>query len=81
MNVPTYVVLRGDAAVVVGIEERKLAEDVVAHTGNLTEDEESAGASSDTESSSEGATVRAQLASTSCLNGVSIVGCGGLLTR
>jgi hypothetical protein len=53
----THVVLRGDATVVVGIEERKLAEDVVAHTGNLAEEEEGTGANGDTEASSEGTTV------------------------
>lgn len=53
----TYVVLGGNGAVEVGVEERKLAEDVVAHTGNFTEDEESAGTDSDTESGSNGATV------------------------
>ena len=53
----THIVLRGDATVEVGIEERNLAEDVVAHTGNLAEEEEGAGASGDTETSSEGTTV------------------------
>lgn len=52
----THVVLRGDGAVVVGIEERKLAEDVVAHTGDLAEDEESTSAKGDTEASGDGAT-------------------------
>lgn len=46
----TYVVLGGNGAVEVLVEERKLTQDIVADTGNFTEEEESEDTSAGTES-------------------------------
>lgn len=48
------VVLGRDAAVEVLVKEGNLAQDVVAHTGHFTEEEEGEGASSNTEGGSNG---------------------------
>lgn len=53
----THVVLRGNGAVEVGVQEGELLEDVAAHTGNLAEHEESGGTGEDTEGSSKGTTI------------------------
>ena len=45
----TYVVLRGNAAVVVGVQTGDLLKDVAAHTGDITEHEEGSDAGEDAE--------------------------------
>jgi hypothetical protein len=52
----TYVVLRGNAAVVVSVQTGNLLQDVAADTGNLAEHEEGSGTSEDTEAGGEGTT-------------------------
>ncbi|KAM0093675.1 hypothetical protein ACP6JD_002893 [Aspergillus fumigatus] len=46
--------IQRDAAVEVLVKEGNLAQDVVAHTGHFTEEEEGEGASSNTEGGSNG---------------------------
>ena len=55
----TYVVLGGNGAVEVLVEERKLTQDIVADTGNFTEEEESEDTSAGAESGGNLGTVMA----------------------
>lgn len=52
----TYVVLRGNGAVKVAVQEGELLENVAAHTGNLAEEEERTGGGGNAEATSEGTT-------------------------
>lgn len=45
----TYVVLRSNSPVEVGVEERELLEDILADTGNLAKEEEGEDTGADTE--------------------------------
>lgn len=52
----TYVVLRGNGPVVVGVQTGNLLQDVAVDTGNVAEHEEGSGTSEDTEAGGEGTT-------------------------
>lgn len=56
----TYVVLRSNRPVVVLVEEGELLQDILAHTGDLAEEEEREDASADTESAGNLAAVQPQ---------------------
>lgn len=53
----TYVVLRGNGTVVVGVQARDLLEDIATHTGDLAEHEEGSGTGEDAERGGERTTV------------------------
>lgn len=52
----TYVVLGGNGAVKVGIQEGEFLQDIAADTGDLAEEEEGSGAGEDTEATGQSTT-------------------------